>query len=646
MLHTLASVALFAGRLVLAQAFDPAPVPLPSPAAATGAPASDTAPPAEVTVHGTRTGAGDFGSDQMRGRDTRSVPGTFGEPLQALESLPGVSPMESGLPYFYVRGAPPADTGYFVDGIPLPTLFHIGPGPSVIPPAVLDRVDFFPSTAPARYGRFVGGIIAAETTAPSQVARGEASVRLFDASAFVEAPIGDSTTALVAGRYGYPNLLLSLFAPNLSLHYGDYSARVTRALGTSDSVSLFAIGSYDHEEDSSQNLVPIATQFHRVDLRYDHRWTDGSLRIATTIGYDTTTDSTPPSETFSSVNGRLRLEIEQRFAPDVRLSAGADLNTVRSSYDFASGSPPSTLEQIAGAYVDLRMRPAARVEIDAGARADAYRFSGTLTPSFDPKLAVRVRVSPDVTWLSTFGVAHQQPTYLLPIPGLELDPSQGMQTTDQIAQGVETTLPFSMKGKITAFYDVQRKVNDFVSDCGTFAVFCNFIDRVDGRTYGLEVLLQRALTRSLGGWISYTLSRAERRVGTVPYLSPFDRTHVASAVLRYDLGGGIEAGVRGTYYTGRPDFPSFAFAGQSSTFAFGPGQFPQHRLPAFYRVDARASKRWSLGGRRWIAASAEFFDLTLTKEALDFRCEVTTGLCRAQEIGPVALPSVGVEGGF
>jgi hypothetical protein len=560
--------------------------------------------------------------------------------------LPGVSPMVSGLPYFYVRGAPPADTGYFVDGIPLPTLFHIGPGPSVIPPALLDRVDFFPSTAPARYGRFVGGIIAGETTAPSPVARGEASIRLFDASAFVESPIDGSSTALVAGRYGYPNLLLSLFAPNLSLNYGDYTARLTRALSGTDVVSLFAIGSYDREQDSSQNLIPIASQFHRVDLRYDHRWSDGALRVATTVGYDRSADSSS-TETVSSASGRLRLELEQRFGPSVRLSAGADANATRSSYDYSGlVEPTSSLEQIAGAYADLRVRPGRVIQIDAGARFDAYRFSGTVTTSFDPKLAVRVGLSPDVTWVSTLGIAHQQPTYLFPVPGLALNPSQGLQTTTQMAEGVEAALAGNVKARMVAFYDVHRNVNDFVSDCGTFAVSCTLIDQVNGRTFGVELLLQRPLTRRLGGWIAYTLSRAERRVGTVPYLSPFDRTHVVSAVLRYDFGGGIDAGARGTYYTGRPDFPNFAFPGQASTFSFGPGQFAQHRLPDFYRIDLRAAKRWAVGRRRWIAAVVEFFDVTLSKEAVGFRCEVTTGLCVAQQIGPIALPSIGIEGGF
>jgi hypothetical protein len=292
------------------------------------------------------------------------------------------------------------------------------------------------------------------------------------------------------------------------------------------------------------------------------------------------------------------------------------------------------------------MRPTAGLEINAGARFDAYRFSGAVTTSFDPKLAARVTVSRDITWVSTFGIAHQQPTYLFPVPGLQIDPSQGLQTTYQMAEGVEAMLPLDMKAKATGFYDVHRKMNDFVSDCGTFAASCSLIDQVDGRTFGVELLLQRALTRKLAGWVAYTLSRAERRIGNVPYLSPFDRTHVASAVLRYDFGRGFDAGARGTYYTGRPDFPNFAFENQQSTFTFGPTEFPQHRLPDFYRIDLRAAKRWSLGGREWIAAVVEFFDVTLSKESVGFRCVVTTGICAAQQIGPIALPSIGVEGGF
>ena len=624
------------------------------PAAAPPAVAPKDDAPLEVVVRGTKAPADTVGATTLRGQSTRAVPGTFGDAFQALASLPGVAPMASGLPFFYVRGAPPADTGYFIDGVPVPTVFHIGPGASIVPGALVDRIDFFPGAGPARYGRFVGGIVAAETTPPSLVPRAEGSVRLFDASAFVEVPVGDSTDVVVGGRYGYPNLLLSIFAPTLSLAYGDYTLRVTRRLSPSDRISIFAIGAYDHEEDASQNLVPIDSQFHRVDLRYDHLWASGSLRLATTYGFDRTSGNVPSSyaETVESRSARLRLELVQRFGKVAELSAGADVSATHYSFGYISPDSPSVSpvgsEEVAGAYADLTLHLLRGVELVPSARIDEYRPSAGLLGknefAFDPKLAARVALSKQVTWVSTWGLAHQEPSYVVPIPGVRVSSDAGLQKVASLGEGLEARLPGGVTARATAFYQADRDVSDYVSGCGSL-INCNSVASVDGRTYGLEALVQRPLTRRLGGWISYTLARAERRLGGTSYLSPFDRTHVLSAVVHYDLGNGFSAGARVTYNTGRPDIPTLQYSDRSPPIALSLAQAGQHRLPDFYRLDLRLDKRWQLGEHHWITAVAEFFDATLNKEALDFRCSFSR-LCTAQYVGPIALPSIGVEAGW
>ena len=82
-------------------------------------------PPEEVNVHGTRR---EIGQTTLSATDVREMPGAFGDPFRAIEALPGVVPLTSGLPYFYIRGAPPNDNGYYVDGIRVPLLFHVGIG--------------------------------------------------------------------------------------------------------------------------------------------------------------------------------------------------------------------------------------------------------------------------------------------------------------------------------------------------------------------------------------------------------------------------------------------------------------------------------------------------------------------------------------
>ena len=203
------------------------------------------APAVQITVEGERTQ--DLAAIHVPRSDTRLIPGAFADPFRVVEILPGVAPVLSGLPYFFVRGAPPGDVGYFIDGIRVPLLFHVGAGPSVIAPALVDSVELVPSAYPARFGRFAGGIMSGETTAPSPVARAEAQARVFDAGAMIEQPFANGRgSALLAGRYSYTQALLALVAPEYGLGYWDYQARLAYNTSPRDRLSVMAFGAYDH----------------------------------------------------------------------------------------------------------------------------------------------------------------------------------------------------------------------------------------------------------------------------------------------------------------------------------------------------------------------------------------------------------------
>jgi TonB family protein len=150
----------------------------------------------EVVVQGERQEP--EGARSLSRASVRQLPGAFGDAFRAVESLPGVTPIVSGLPYFYVRGAPPGNVGYFLDGIRVPLLYHIAAGPSVIHPAFIDRVDLYAGPYPARYGRFVGGIIAGETAPPAYDTRGELSHRLVDAGGMIETHAFDHRLSIMA----------------------------------------------------------------------------------------------------------------------------------------------------------------------------------------------------------------------------------------------------------------------------------------------------------------------------------------------------------------------------------------------------------------------------------------------------------------
>jgi hypothetical protein len=606
----------------------------PSPAAA------QTGDPIEVTVQGETAPE----SGVPRARESRVVPGTFGDALRAVETLPGIAPTASGLPYFYVRGAPPANSGYFIDGIPVPLLFHVGPGPSVLSPGLVDHVDFFPGSPPARYGGYLGGVIAAETREPSTVRRVEYGARTFDANALVEAPVGPDTTALVSGRYGYPNLLLDLIRSSVSVDYWDYAARVSHRLSPRDSVSVLAFGARDQLHDDLQERDLFAASVHRVDLRYDRRLEDGALRLAATMGYDLTGQGVPGravNDEVRSLGPGLRFEWSKRVGEALDFRSGFRASSQQADYGGGRGRHH---DADAGVYLDVSARPTRRLELSPGVRFHIHKAGEATLAAADPRLAIRYQVSERLHWVVAGSVAHQPPTYVIPVPGLDFDVERGLQRTAQVSVGSELTLPSRFLLSLTGFYGLIDNATDYVSGCGQRSP-CSVVDRVSGRTYGIEILLKRPITNRFSGWISYTLARAERTFEGYDYLSPFDRTQSFAGVGTYNFGSGYRAGFRATYYSGRPEVPVIDAQGLGGAgFAFRRGDVAQHRLPDFYRLDLRADKSWMLGDSgAWISLVLEFFNVTLTKEATNWTCDFS-GNCTTHEVGPVALPSIGIEG--
>jgi len=143
--------------------------------------------------------------------------------------------------------------------------------------------------------------------------------------------------------------------------------------------------------------------------------------------------------------------------------------------------------------------------------------------------------------------------------------------------------------------------------------------------------LKRRLTSRIGGFLSYTLSRSTRSFENRRYIASFDRTHVANGAIIYALGRRWRVGTRLVFYTGLPK-------------ATDPTDPDSTRLPPFFRVDLRLEKRWQLSEKAWISFVAEWLNATLTKEAVTTTC--TLSGCEAETIGPVTIPSIGVEGGF
>lgn len=575
--------------------------------------------------------------------DLRRLPGAFGDPFRAIEALPGVTPVASGLPYFLIRGAPPGHVGYFIDGIRVPQLYHLFFGYSVVHPSLIHSIELFRGGYPAAYGRYTGGIVTADLAEPSGRVHGEAGLRLIDSGALIEAPFaGTKGNARVSGRYAYTKHVLPLFS-DVDLGYWDYQGVVSYDLGPEDTLGLFTFGSSDHFEQEGLSEFGSGSQFHRVDLRYDHRFgNDGHARVALTAGYDrTATDYGHLSDEI--VGGRFHFV--HALADGVELHAGADVQ--RDSYELEVDllSPdypdltalfPTREDTTAGAYLELALRPEPWVQLALGVRSDLFQSQDQSAVGVDPRASAAFVVRRGVRVLHAFGIAHQSPDFVPGVPGARVAGLQGgLQRSIQASSGVEVDLPSGFVASLTAFENVFSNLVDPLGvSRDVYARIDSATIRSQGSSYGLEAMIKRQISEDFSGFVTYTLSRSERSHGRIGTLSAIDRTHVANAALVYEVLPRTRLGLR-----------LFAMSGVPTEVTTPEGLVfdGETRTRPFYRVDVRIDRSWQLAERVRLSAVAELLNATFNEEVIRRRCD---RVCRDTQVGPVAIPNVGAELAF
>lgn len=641
---------------------------------------------AEVTVEGDRAQP----SQRLSRTEIRLLPGAFGDPFRAIEVLPGVTPVATGLPFFYVRGAPPGNGGYFFDGIAIPALYHAAVGPGVIHPAFIEAVELYASVAPVRYGRFAGATIVAEAAQPSGRVRAEGSVRLVDAGAFLEIPFADGKGSLmVAGRYSYTGAVLSLLVPEVSIGYWDYQAKLTYALSSDATLTLFGFGAYDFlsaENEFGERRDLYDVTFHRAEARYTRQLgTHTAFSLALGAGLDRTDAGNGRGDAGANLakgSAVVRGQLEHRLTGELRIRAGGDVAFERLEADVDALSerfdgdeierdrlgrnleilpPPGVPDSyedflidarrlrrqdvldalftsrddwLGGAWIDAPWQASRQVLVTPGVRIDSYRTGEAAAFAFEPRVDVSYRLSSGVSLLHGFGIAHQPPSFGAPIPGLSGSVGSGLQRAAHSYAGAEVELPMDVTATLTAFQsalfggsDALGLLNLQRSDPSVDAA----VDRTTGHAYGLEVYLRRALTQRLGGFLAYTLSHTTRSIGRLQGPSSFDRAHVVNAALAYDMGKGWRAGGRVAIYTGFPAEVAYVEVAANPP-----------RAPAFFRLDWRLEKRWALNSEgAFLAVVVEVLNTTLSKEVLNVSCYAYG--CSEEAVGPVTIPSLGVE---
>ena len=279
----------------------------------------------------------------------------------------------------------------------------------------------------------------------------------------------------VAGRYSYTAAIVSLLVPDVDVGYWDYQARASYDVTPNDRIGVFAFGAMDFaaQEDAGRRRTIYDTRFHRLDVRYDRRLSKtGRLRVAATVGDDRTNGEYDAFTVRDRLRGA-RLEYRDQLGETIELRAGADVSQEKFGFDLnpnatGSGDIPRLVphtDLAFGARMDVVWKPEPRVTVVPGVRFDVFRAQSTTAWAPEPRVSARFRVSDDIVLFNDFGVAHQLPSYVVPIPGFQPDLGNGLQVALQSSAGVEAKLPEDVTGSLTVFHNALLNSSDRLSTC-------------------------------------------------------------------------------------------------------------------------------------------------------------------------------------
>jgi TonB family protein len=583
-----------------------------------------------VTVRGERPPR-EVTRRRLERREIERIPGTGGDAIRSVQSLPGVArpPGLAGL--LIVRGSSPEDTAAFVDGSQVPLIYHFGGLSSVIPTELLERIDFYPGNFGARYGQLMGGIVDVSLREPDTRCfedygkpsertgcyHGLAQVDLIDARILAQGPLGplDNWSFAVGARRSWVDAWLrpALEAADAGVTtapvYQDYQAILSTRPTPTSRLRLQSYGTEDRleilirdpiaQDPGFGGTIRFGTSFWRVQGIYESELSrDVELYTMLSVGR-TKFDFSVSSFLFDLdvVPIDMRSEFGWKIMPGLRANVGLDYNI--SLFDIRvrippppapgepAGGPFSTRPPLERAVTDIGFRPAWYTELEVvpaprlrlvpSFRVDYARDSGQadLSPRFNARYdlipgADQEGAAPGslrTTLKGGVGAYYQPPQFQ------ETDAAfgtPGLESNRAIhySLGVEQELSERIEVSVEGFYkDMDNLVGRRPDQSG------RLINTNEGQGYsmGLETLVRVKPSERFFGWLAYTLSRAVRTdPGQDERLFEFDQTHNMTVLGSYRLGRGWEYGARFRIVSGPLETP-----------VVGPPS-----LPALYAADA------------------------------------------------------------
>ncbi|MEO0899236.1 MAG: TonB-dependent receptor [Bacteroidota bacterium] len=553
----------------------------------------------------------------------KKLPALFGEVdvVKALQLMPGVQSGNEGSSGLYVRGGGPDQNLILLDGVPLYYVSHLGGFFSVFNADALSSVQLYKGGFPARYGGRLSSILDVRMKEGNlNEFQGEGSVGIISSKLSFQGPIKKGKSSfIISGRRTYVDLftrpisrLASQGEAAVGYYFYDLNGKVNYIFSDKDRLffsfylgddKFSGNGGYEFEQDDykyeEEFRLGLGWGNRLGALRWNHIWSDKLFsnltatytryRLKISAGGESTTTQGDSvfNENFgldyiSSIQDwGLKLDFDYYPSPahDIKFGINSiyhtfEPNTIGFSSQTNTGSQDTTFQAKVdqpletSVYIEDNIKLGKRFSANLGLHAVHYYLDGNHSISLQPRAAMRIGITDDVSFKASYSQMNQFIHLLtnsgvgLPIdlwvPATEKVPSQNSW---QVAAGFSASLwqdqfEFSVEGyykEMEGLITFKEGNNFFFGGLGAEGWESTVETGGLGETYGIELLLQKKQGKTTG-WIGYTLAWNWREFENInrgerfPY--KYDRRHDIGIVVSHQLRKNINIAATWVYGTG------------------------------------------------------------------------------------------------
>ena len=553
------------------------------------------------------------------------------DPLRAVQALPGVATGDDFKSEFTVRGSDFSHIAFTLDGFDTPYLLHSvrgvddrGPTGSVamINSDVLEDVTLLNGGYPQRYGGHTGAEVDFRMREGARDrAKVTASVSGTAASAVAEGPIGSRGRGswLVSGRQSYLDLVVHhLTSQSVAFGFSDGQAKLTWDLTPAQRLATTVVaGRSRFENDPDLNAIDdVAEGFNRsaVDVT-SWRWIGRRATVTqrvliasngfhnespTGVELDRGTDTelgyrVDATRQYGSASLDAGAAIERRDNSRIRVRLAPNRVTLQKLDDYTGDA----LRR--GGYVSARWTPFTRLVVSPGVRLDASTLDSQSAAS--PWVQVEAPVLGGT--LRAASGEYEQFADFFQVLGVSGNSGLRPERAIHLDVGFERRLGASTRVSITAYGrnedEVIRRPGAETRVVGARVVrgvaSTQYENRLDGRSRGVELSLQRTVTSGLTGWVSYSYARTRYTdvVTAESFWGDADQRHTLN------LYGAYRHSTRASFVAKLrvgSNFPITGYIGEQNDTYFVTDVRNTARLPTYARLDLRANRTFNLRARR------------------------------------------------